>query len=88
MSSQRLIVLDEQVLADLTYWIRTSPRTALRILELIEHTVRDPFGGVGKPEPLKYRGGDHWSRRISQEHRLVYRVQADRVVFIQARYHY
>ena len=46
------------------------------------------FRGLGKPEPLKHRGGDYWSRRITQEHRLVYLVRADRVVFLQARYHY
>ena len=88
MSPERLIVLDEQVLGDLTHWIRTEPRIALRILELVEHTVRDSFRGLGKPEPLKHRGADYWSRRITQEHRLVYLVRADRVVFVQARYHY
>ena len=88
MSPERLIVIDEQVLADLAHWIRTEPRIALRIVDLIEQTARDPFRGIGKPEPLKHRGGDYWSRRITQEHRLVYLVRADRVVFVQARYHY
>lgn len=88
MSPERLIVVDEQVLADLTHWIRTEPRVALRIVELIEHTARDPSGGLGKPEPLKDRGGDYWSRRIAREHRLVYLVRADRVIFVQARFHY
>ncbi|TME32440.1 MAG: Txe/YoeB family addiction module toxin [Chloroflexi bacterium] len=88
MTPARLIVLDEQVLADLTYWIRTEPRTAMRIVQLIEHASRDPLQGIGKPEPLKHRGADYWSRRITQEHRLVYLVRSDRVVFIQARYHY
>ena len=88
MSPERLIVVDEQVLADLTHWNRTEPRVALRIVELIEHTVRDPFHGIGKPEPLKHRGADFWSRRITREHRLVYLVRADRVMFLQARYHY
>jgi toxin YoeB len=88
MSPERLIVIDEQALGDLAHWIRTEPRIALRIVDLIEHTARDPFRGLGKPEPLKHRGADYWSRRITQEHRLVYLVRADRVVFVQARYHY
>ena len=88
MSPERLIVIDEQVLTDLTYWIRTEPRIALRVVELIVNTARDPFGSLGKPEPLKNRGGDYWSRRITREHRLVYLVRADRVMFLQARYHY
>jgi toxin YoeB len=50
--------------------------------------MRDPFGGIGKPEPLRYLGADVWSRRITQEHRLVYRVSDDRIDFLQARYHY
>ena len=86
--SSRQIVLDEQVLADLVYWIKTQPRTAQRIVELIEQAARDPFAGLGKPEPLKHIGADYWSRRITQEHRLVYRVGVDRVTSLQARYHY
>ena len=88
MSPERLIVIDEQVLADLAHWVRMEPRIALRIVELIEHTTRDTFGGIGKPEPLKYRSGDYGSRRITREHRLVYLVRADRVIFLQARFHY
>jgi toxin YoeB len=88
VTTQRLIVLDQQVLADLTFWIRTAPRTALRIVELIDQTARDPFTGIGKPEPLTHSGGDYWARRITQEHPLVYLVRADRVIFPQARYHY
>jgi len=73
---------------DLRYWVETDRRTALRILALIEAIMRDPFSGVGKPEPLKYVGTDVWSRRITQEHRLVYVVSPDRIDFIQGRYHY
>jgi toxin YoeB len=50
--------------------------------------MREPFSGIGKPEPLKYLGADVWSRRITQEHRLVYLVRTDRIDFLQARYHY
>ena len=72
---------------DLRYWVETDRRTALRILELIE-ALRNPFTGIGKPEPLKYVLAGAWSRRISQEHRLVYRVSEARIDFLQARYHY
>jgi len=50
--------------------------------------MREPFSGIGKPEPLKYLGAGVWSRRITQEHRLVYLVNDDRIDFLQARYHY
>jgi len=78
----------QQFRDDLTWWIRHDPRTALRVLRLIEATIRDPFDGIGRPEPLKYLGPGIWSRRITQEHRLVYYVKPDRIDFLQARYHY
>jgi toxin YoeB len=73
---------------DLRWWVDTNRTTALRVLSLIEAVLRDPFGGAGKPEPLKGLAPNTWSRRITQEHRLVYVVFEDRVVFVQARYHY
>jgi len=73
---------------DLRYWVETDRRTALRILNLVEAAMRDPFAGIGKPEPLKYLGAGTWSRRITQEHRLVYVVSDSRIDFLQARYHY
>jgi toxin YoeB len=73
---------------DLEYWVETDRHTALRILELVEAVLRDPFTGMGKPEPLKYVLAGCWSRRISQEHRLVYKVSRRRIDFLQARYHY
>jgi toxin YoeB len=73
---------------DLRYWVETDRRTALRVLTLVEAVMRDPFAGIGKPEPLKYLAPGTWSRRISQEHRLVYLVADDRIDFLQARYHY
>ena len=63
-------------------------KTALRALSLVEAVLRDPFQGIGKPEPLKYLSPGVWSRRLTQEHRLVYLVSDDRVDFLQARYHY
>jgi toxin YoeB len=73
---------------DLRYWVETDRRTALRKLMLIEAIMRDPFEGIGKPEPLKYLGAGTWSRRITQEHRLAYVVGDTRIDFVQARYHY
>ena len=84
----RLLVFDRDFLDDLGHWVRTDRRTALKILDLVEAVSRDPFGGLGKPEPLKSLGSGVWSRRITQEHRLVYKVADDRVTFVQARYHY
>jgi toxin YoeB len=73
---------------DLRRWINTDRKVALRVVELIEAALRDPFGGIGKPEPLKYVLAGCWWRRITQEHRLVYRVSERRIDFLQARYHY
>jgi toxin YoeB len=70
------------------FWIKTDRKTALRILRIVDEILRDPFTGIGKPEPLKDFGPDAWSRRITQEHRLVYLVGDDRIDFLQARYHY
>jgi toxin YoeB len=70
------------------YWVRTDRNTALRVLELVEAVLRDPFDGVGKPGPLKFYLRGCWSRRVTQEHRLVYLVRDERVDFLQARYHY
>lgn len=73
---------------DLKYWIRIDRKVALRVLELIEAIMRDPFKGIGKPEPLRYLASGMWSRRITQEHRIVYLETDDRIDFLQARYHY
>lgn len=86
--AQRQAIFHREFREDLRYWVETDRRTALRILDLVEAVLRDPFTGIGKPEPLKYLGAGVWSRRITQEHRLVYVVSADRVDFVQARYHY
>ena len=84
----RRAVFQPEFREDLRFWVETDRRTALRILDLIEAIMRDPFSGIGKPEPLKYLGAGVWSRRITQEHRLVYIVQHEQINFIQARYHY
>ncbi|HXF15299.1 MAG TPA: Txe/YoeB family addiction module toxin [Terriglobales bacterium] len=81
-------VFQSQFREDLRAWIETDRRVALRVLDLVEAVLRDPFQGIGKPEPLKYVLAGCWSRRITQEHRLVYRVAGTRVDFLQAKYHY
>ncbi len=63
-------------------------RVALRALDLVEAILRDPFNGIGKPEPLKHFLSGAWARRLTQEHRIVYVVQGERIDFLQARYHY
>lgn len=73
---------------DLRFWIRTERKTALRALDLVDAILRDPFRGIGKPEPLKHLGSGVWSRRLTQEHRVVYVVSNDRIDFLQCRYHY
>lgn len=89
MSSQeRLLVFDRDFLEDLAFWVSTNRKVALKVLELVEAVRRDPFEGLGKPEPLRNLGEGVWSRRITQEHRLVYKVAGDRLLFAQARYHY
>jgi len=85
---ERLAVFHPEFRQDLQYWVETNRRVALRVLDLVEAVVRDPFQGIGKPEPLKYVLAGAWSRRITEEHRLVYAVSADRIDFLQARYHY
>jgi len=77
-----------EFLEDLRYWVKSERRVALRAFDLIEAILRSPFSGIGKPEPLKYLAPGTWSRRLTQEHRLVYLVRDDRIDFLQARYHY
>jgi len=84
----RIAVFQPEFLEDLRYWVQTDRRLALRVLELVEAVLRDPFSGIGKPEPLKFIAPGTWSRRLNQEHRLVYLVRDDRIDFLQARYHY
>ena len=84
----RVAVLSSECRDDLHYWVDTNRKTALRILDIMEAVMREPFTGIGKPEHLKQLGGNVWSRRINESDRLVYEVFADRIVFLQARYHY
>lgn len=73
---------------DLAWWVKNDRQAALKTLELVESVLADPFTGIGKPEALRYEYAGCWSRRITREHRLVYRVTDERIDFLQARYHY
>ncbi len=84
----REAVVHPEFREDLRYWVATDRKVALRVLELVEAVLRDPFRGAGKPEPLKHLLAGAWSRRVTEEHRLVYLVQGRRIDFLQARYHY
>lgn len=87
-AKRREAVFDKDFLEDLRYWIRTDRKTAQRVLEIVLDVMRDPFSGLGKPEPLKFLASNLWCRRVNLEHRIVYLVGDDRVDFLQARYHY
>ena len=81
-------VFQPEFIEDLKYWIEADRKIALRAFTLIEAILRDPKSGIGKPELLKYLAPGVWSRRLTQEHRIVYLVRAGRIDFLQARYHY
>jgi len=82
------LVFEDQAWEDYTSWLRTDRKTLARINKLIEDVLRDPFTGIGKPEPLKYQLPGAWSRRIDEEHRLVYLVTDKEIIIIAARYLY
>ena len=73
---------------DLKYWVKTNRKIALRALTIIKAIMRDPFEGIGKPEPLKHIAAGTWSRRLTEEHRIVYLVRNHRIDFLQCKYHY
>lgn len=74
--------------ADYLYWQENDRKVLLRVNELVRDTLRNPFAGIGKPEPLKSNLKGWWSRRITQEHRLVYRVEDQTLIIMQCRFHY
>lgn len=73
---------------DYLYWQRTDTKTLKRINTLIKEIQRQPFSGIGDPEPLKHHWSGYWSRRVDREHRLVYRVESEMIIVVQCRYHY
>ncbi len=82
------IEFDAAAFEDLAWWLEQDRAQALKIIRLIRDIERDPFSGVGKPEPLKHELSGCWSRRITQEHRLVYRVLPEKIRVLACRYHY
>ena len=82
------LVVHARFLDDLRYWTATDPKMAAKLLELVDAVRRDPFGGIGKPEPLRGLGAGVWSRRINLEHRLIYQVEGKVVYLLQGRHHY
>lgn len=77
-----------QAFEDLQYWVQYQPKVAKRILRMIDETRRDPFGGIGKPEPLKNEYSGWWSKRIDAEHRLIYKTEGESLIIMQCRFHY
>ena len=82
------ILFAEQAWEDYQHWLATDKKLLKRINLLIRDTCRDPFQGIGKPEPLRHLLKGYWSRRISEEHRMVYRVEGEMLLLAQLRYHY
>ena len=84
----RRLVFHTQGWEDFSYWVGNDRAVTKRLLRLIADVQRDPFDGIGKPEPLKHSMPGAWSRRITDEHRLVYLVTDKDIIVLQARYHY
>jgi toxin YoeB len=86
--SPRKLITGLRFLVDLQHWITVDHRVALRILRIVLDVARDPFSGIGKPERLKHALAGHWSRRVDDEHRLLYRFDGSNIEFVSARWHY
>ena len=84
---QRFAAFEPEFREDLHYWVETDRKVALRAFDLIEAIMHNALTGIGKPEPLKHLVPGLWSRRLTQEHRIIYLVGDDRIDFLQARYH-
>lgn len=84
----RSLEFDPAGFEDLAWWVQHDRKKALRVVNLIQDIRRDPFGGIGKPEPLKHELSGCWSQRIDQEHRLVYQVTNEKIRILAYRYHY
>ncbi|MAA86834.1 Txe/YoeB family addiction module toxin [Haliea sp.] len=82
------LIFAEKAWEDYLYWQRTDKKLLKRINALIKDITREPFEGIGKPEPLKHALSGYWSRRINDEHRIVYKVQDNSLLIAQLRYHY
>jgi toxin YoeB len=85
---ERLSIFHFEFREDLAFWVKADRKVALRILDIVDAIMRNSFEGMGKPKPVRYLGNAVWSRRITQEHRIVYVVSDDKIDFIQCRYYY
>lgn len=83
-----IVIFTPSAQKDMDYWIKTSPDMVNKINKLIENIERTPFTGIGKPEPLKHKKHGYWSRRISDFHRLVYKIHDTDLYIVQCRFHY
>lgn len=83
-----IIAFVEKSFDDYNYWSQNDKKIFKKIQRLIKDTTRDPFGGIGKPEPLRNNLQGYWSKRITDEHRLVYRVKDNQLTIISCRFHY
>jgi toxin YoeB len=88
MKFAKSLEFDQNAIEDLSYWVRKDRRKAEKILELVQEVAKTPFVEKGKPEPLKYNLSGCWSRRIDQEHRIVYSVEEDKIRILSCRFHY
>lgn len=86
--AKRVAIFHPEFIDDLRYWVEQDRRIALKAFDIIEAVMRQPFEGIAKPEPLKHVLAGAWSRRLTQEHRIVYIVSGTKIDFLQARYHY
>jgi toxin YoeB len=84
----RSVHFDSGAWEDFLFWLASDRKTARRIVRLIAEIQRDPFSGIGKPEPLRGELSGYWSRRIDEQHRLVYRANDEEIKILKARYHY
>lgn len=82
------LIFSETAWEDYQYWIKTDKKILKRVNALIQDIQRSPFSGIGKPEPLKHGLSGYWSRRINDEHRIVYKATDESIFIAQARYHY
>ena len=82
------LIFAEQAWEDYQYWLQTDRKITRRIHELIKDATRNPFEGIGKPEPLRHALAGYWSRRITEEHRMVYKLESGNLLLAQLRYHY
>lgn len=82
------LVFSEHAWEDYLYWQKTDKKTLRRVNTLIKEVSREPFEGIGKPEPLKHALAGYWSRRIDDAHRMVYKVEGESLFIVQLRYHY